>query len=93
MAYSLILSTAPSSAAVPQGDRGDHILPDGRVLDPEGASLVHEPGAEEEVLDLLGAQAVALVLYHGVLAPEEVQVPFLVPLNGVARVDDPLDVQ
>src|SRR5215211_743966 len=80
-------------AAVPQGDHGDHILPDGGVLDPEGAGLMHEPGAEEEVLDLLGAQAVALVLYHGVLASEKVQVPFLVPLHGIPRVDDPLDVE
>src|SRR5215210_6121435 len=80
-------------AAVPQGDHGDHILPDGGVLDPEGAGLMHEHGAEEEVLDLLGAQAVALVLYHGVLASEKVQVPFLVPLHGIPRVDDPLDVE
>src|SRR5215217_9335943 len=67
----------PHLAAVPQGDHGDHVLPDGGVLDPEGAGLVHETGAEEEVLDLLGAEAVALVLYHGVLAAEEVQVSLL----------------
>ena len=81
MAYSLILSTAPSSTPFLREIDGDHILPDGRVLHPECAGLVHEPGTEEEVLDLLGAQAVALVLYHGVLAPEEVQVPFLVALT------------
>src|ERR671911_2674488 len=34
----------PLLDAVPQGDRGDHVLPDGRVLHPEGAGLVHEPG-------------------------------------------------
>src|SRR5215204_283478 len=83
----------PLFVAVPQGDHGDHVLPDGRVLDPEGAGLVHEPGAEEEVLYLLGAKAVALVLYHGVLAAQEVQVPLFVPLHGVAGVDDPFDVE
>src|SRR5215210_6955722 len=83
----------PPLAAVPQGDHGDHILPDGGVLDPEGAGFVHETGAEEEVLDLLWAQAVALVLYHGVLATEEVQVPLLIPFHGIPRVDDPLDVE
>src|ERR671913_1710731 len=83
----------PLLAAVPQGDRGDHVLPDGRVLDPEGAGLVHEPRAKQEVLYLLGTQAVALVLYHGVFASQEVQVPFLVPLYSVAGVDDTLDIQ
>src|SRR5215210_1505606 len=83
----------PLLAAVPQGDHGDHILPDGRVLHPEGAGLVHEPRAKEEVLDFLGTEAVALVLYHGVLASQEVQVPLLVPLHRVAGVDDPLDIQ
>src|SRR5829696_4419105 len=42
---------------------------------------------------LLGAKAVALVLYHGVLASEEVQIPLLVPFDGIPRVDDPLDVE
>src|SRR4028119_1582872 len=70
-----------------------HVVAHGRVLDPEGASLVHEPGTEEEVLDLLGAQAVALVLDHGVLAPEKVQIPLLVPRDGVPRIHDPLHVQ
>src|SRR5918993_1108642 len=83
----------PLLDAVSQGDRGDHVLTDGRVLHPERAGLVHKPGTQEEILDLLGAQAVTLVLYHGVLAPQEVQIPFLVALYGVARVDDPLDVQ
>src|SRR5215203_1668526 len=83
----------PLLAAVPQGDHGDHILPDGRVLHPEGAGLVYEPRAKEEVLDFLGTEAVALVLYHGVLASQEVQVPLLVPLHRVAGVDDPLDIQ
>src|SRR5918993_2203577 len=40
----------PFLAAVPQGDYGDHVLPDGRVIDPESAGLVYEPGAEEKVL-------------------------------------------
>src|SRR5215204_5979099 len=80
-------------AAVPQGDHGDHVLPDGGVLDPEGPGLVHETGAQVEGLDLLGAKAVALILYHGVLAAEEVQVSLLVPFDGIPRVDDPLDVE
>src|ERR687898_2155747 len=83
----------PFLATVSKGDYGDHVVPDGRVLDPESAGLVHEARAKQEVLDLLGAQAVALVLYHGVFAPQEVQVPFLVPLYGVPRVDDLLDVE
>src|SRR5215210_6400906 len=82
-----------TTCAILQGDHRDHVLSDGRVLHAEGARLVHEPRAKEEVLDLLGAQAVALVLDHGVLAPQEVQVPVLVPLHGVPGVDDPLHVQ
>ena len=35
----------------------------------------------QEVLDLLGAQAVALALDHGVLAPQEVEVSLLIPLT------------
>src|SRR5215203_6712021 len=83
----------PLLAAVPQGDHGDHVLPDGRVLDPEGAGLVHEPRAKQEVLDLLGTQAVALILYHGVFTSQEVQVPFRIAFYGVAGVDDALDIQ
>ena len=96
MAYSLILSRVcilAVLAAVIQRDHGYDVLADGRVLDPEGAGLVDEAGRYQEVLDLFGAQAVALVLYHGVLAAEEVQVAFLVPRNGVAGVDDPLDAE
>src|SRR5215204_767478 len=37
----------PLLAAVPQGDHGYNVVPDGRVLHPEGARLVHEPRAEE----------------------------------------------
>src|ERR671910_3611779 len=40
----------PLLDAVSQGDRGYYVLTDGRVLHPEGASLVHEPGTQEEVL-------------------------------------------
>src|SRR5215217_4380518 len=80
-------------AAVPQGDHGDHILPDGRVLHPEGASLVHETRAKQEVLDLFGAQAVALILYHGVFASQEVHISFRIALYSVAGVDHALDVK
>src|SRR5919112_6587883 len=80
-------------AAVPQGDHGDNILPDGRVVHPEGAGLMHEPRAKQQVLDLLGAQAVSLILYHGVFASQEVQVPFRIALYGIAGVDDALDIQ
>src|ERR687894_315431 len=81
------------AAPVSEGDHGYDVVADRRVLDPEGARLVHQARGYEEVLDLLRAQAVALVLDHGVLAPEKVQEPFLVSRNGVARVDDPLHIQ
>src|SRR5918997_1078152 len=81
------------AAPVSEGDHGYDVVADRRVLDPEGARLVHQARGYEEVLDLLRAQAVALVLDHGVLAPQEVQVPFLVPRDGVAGVHDPLHIQ
>src|SRR5215204_6543287 len=59
-----------TTGAILQRDHRNHVLADGRILHAEGAGLVYEPRAQEEILDLLGAQAVALVLDHGILTPQ-----------------------
>src|SRR3712207_935621 len=80
-------------AAVLERDDGHDELAHLRVLHPEGASLVHETAPYKEVLDLLGAQAVALGLDHGVVAPDKVEVSLLVPADEVPGVDYPLGLQ
>src|ERR671916_858401 len=79
--------------SVLERDDGHDELAHLRVLHPEGARLVHEAAPYKEVLDLLGAQAVALGLDHGVVAPDEVEVSLLVLADEVARIDHSLYVQ
>src|SRR3712207_6684932 len=79
--------------AVLEGDNRHDELAHLWVLHTEGARLVHEAGAYQEVLHLLGAQAVALGFDHGVLASDEVEVTFLVPPDRITGVDHPLHAQ
>src|SRR5215211_1496637 len=79
--------------SVLERDDGHDELANLRVLDPEGASLVHETASYKEVLHLLRAQAVALGLDHCVVAPYEVEVAFLIPAGEVARIDNPLRIE
>src|SRR5215211_4762332 len=72
--------------SVLERDDGHDELANLRVLDPEGASLVHETASYKEVLHLLRAQAVALGLDHCVVAPYEVEVALLIPADEVAYV-------
>src|SRR5918998_345826 len=81
------------AAAVLERDDGHDDLAQLGVLHPEGARLVHDAASYQEVLDLLGAQAVALGLDHGVVAPDEVEVSLLIRKDEVARIDHPLHVQ
>src|SRR5215211_4442893 len=64
-----------------------------RIWHPESARLVHEPRAYQEVLHLLGAQAVALALDHCVLATLQVKIAFLISPRQVPGIDYPLHVQ
>src|SRR3712207_5332340 len=71
--------------AVLERDDGHDELAHVGVLHPEGASLVHEAAPYKEVLDLLGAEAVALGLDHGVVAPDKVEVALLVLADEIGR--------
>src|SRR5215203_574265 len=80
--YNVLSYLLYGSITIPEGDYRVDLLPYLRVFHPEGARLAHLTGAHQKSLHFLRAQAVALRLYHRVVAPHE-----------VARVDHPLHVQ
>src|ERR671925_1116917 len=72
------------ACAVLERDDGHDELAYPRVLHPEGTRLVYETRAYQEVLYLLGAQAVALGFDHGVVAADEVEVALLILADQIA---------
>src|SRR3712207_2637237 len=83
----------PVVSTILERDRSHDEMPHLRVRYPEGASLVHEAASYNEVLHLLGAQAVALALDHRVVTAEQVEVAFVVAAGQVPGVDHPLHVE
>ena len=73
--------------AVRRADGEHDVLPETLVVDAERDRVTDEPGAVDDLLDLGRAHAVARGLDHLVLAADEVQEPFLVAADEVARED------